>query len=157
MSRFTITPLAGSGVLVEGEDVRGYMDQEVLNPTVWEGLKLREKHADAVAKVDAAIEALVAPIMEAAAEANAVLSAASLDPLLYVVEQEQVENVPGQPQILRKLDRDSIVLRAIEEGAEDRLLWINGHLQLTAQPVTPAVPEVTEPGESPSVDGGAQG
>lgn len=147
MSRFTTTPLAGGQVLIEGTDVRGKQDQEVVDGRQWAEVKARGNQAEALALVDAAIEALVAPITEAVEQANAMLAAPKLDPLFYVVEQEEVEHTHGRPELLTKLSRDSVILRAIEEGHEDRLIWIKGSLTVTAESV------VATPAPVPPADG----
>lgn len=134
---FTTTALANGSVLVEGTDVRGVTGQQVLVPTKWVELKRKNEVSTAVAGIDAAIEALVAPITAAVEAANAVIKAPSLDPLAYVVEGKDVEHQHGSKATLVKLDADSIIVRAIEEGASDRLIWVNGSLALTSAPAQP--------------------
>ena len=151
--RFTTTELVNGTILVEGTDVRGVTDQEVLDPSFWNQRKLAAQQVEAVALVDAAIEALVAPVNAAIEQANALVAKAELDPLTYVLEGEDQAHQVATSARLHKLDRGSIVLRAIDEGQEDRLIWINHQLVLTAAPVAPVRPVFTGPGESPSPDG----
>ena len=145
---FTLTPLAGTQTLVEGTDVRGNFGQMVVDNSQWESIKRRTEHVSAVAEVDAAIEAFLAPIQEAVDKANAKLAAPKLDAMLYVVEREGTEHVAGQSEIVTRLSTDSVILRAIEEGKTDRLIWLNDQLVLTAEAVAPA-PEVEVPGFEP--------
>lgn len=147
---FTLTKLAGSGTLVEGTDTRGNYGQALLDSSQWDEIKRHDLHQEAVASIDDAIAALVAPITEAIESARSKVAAPELDPLLYVVEQEGEDHVPGAPRIVSKLNPDSVVLRAIEEGADDRLLWLNDRLVLAAEPVRPATTpaEAGEPAEA---------
>lgn len=141
---FQLTPLAGNAVLVEGTDVRGNTGSEVLDSTIWENAKRDAQYVSAIAGVDAAIAEVLAPIQAAADKANELNKPISLDPLFYVVQREGVEHVEGSPSVTLKLDRDGVILRAIEEGHENRLLWVNGELVVTAAPVQVQPAEVTE-------------
>lgn len=145
VSDFTQTKLAGTQVLVEGTDNRGFWGQQVLDSTQWEGIKARDVHSEALAKVDEAIATLIAPVTAAIEAATEATKPAELDPLFYVVESEETEHVAGSPRLLSKLNPDSVILRALEEGLGDRLIWVNDKLTVTAQPVpvadkTPLVP-----------------
>lgn len=135
---FKLTELAGTAVLVEGKDVRGTEGTEILDNSQWEDYKRRNDFDDALALVDEAIAALVAPITDAVKAANKKLAVPALDPLFYVVDNEETEHVSGQPRQITKLNRDSILLRAIEQGQEDRLIWVNDELVVTKAPVVTA-------------------
>lgn len=142
---FNITELANDNVLVEGTDVRGNDGQQVLQASQWFERKRRQEVAQAHDEFDASVEAFFAPIAEAAAaleEAHKL----QIDPLLYVVEQEAVEGRAPQAERLVQLDTASVILRAIEGGHTDRLIWVNGELTVTAKPVSaPAAPVVPAP------------
>lgn len=142
--RFTRTPLTGNQVLIEGTDVRGTMDSQVVDSSQWEEIKQHSNFHQAIAKVDEAIETMLAPIQKAVDEANAAAQRPAPDPLLYFVEQEEVEGVVPQRPIIARLNSDSVILRAIESGAEDRLLWVNHELVLTAAPVQLPPPPYTD-------------
>ena len=136
---FTTIALTGNKVLVEGTDVRGLSDSQVVDSTQWDRVKSNASYKTALSAIDDAIATLVAPITAAVDAANAIAKPATLDPLLYVVEQDAVEHVAGQQQMLTKLNSDSVILRAIEEGKADRLLWVQHQLVLSAAPVVTVV------------------
>lgn len=158
MSRFTTTELAGGQVLIEGTDVRGTAGQQVVHGTQWATVKAAGNQDAALKLVDDAIAALVAPITAAIVQAKSLTAAPVLDPLFYVVDQEEVEHVFGAPRLLTKLSPDSVLLRVIEGGHDDRLIWINGNLTVTAAPVTASAAKApyTQPHSEP-VDGGVAG
>lgn len=135
MSTFTQTALTGNEILIEGVDRRGHAGEQVVFSTQWEDIKRHASYHTALTLVDDAIAALVAPIQAAVDEVNAVMAVPELDPLLYYVEHDEVEGVESTPAIISKLSTDSIILRALEEGLEDRLIWVQGKLVLTANPV----------------------
>ena len=137
---FTTIALTGNKVLVEGTDVRGLSDSQVVDSTQWDRVKSHSTYKVALAAVDDAIATLIAPITAAVEAANEAAKPATLDPLLYFVEQDEIEHVAGQQKMLTKLNADSVILRAIEEGQGDRLLWVQHQLVLSAAPVTPVVP-----------------
>lgn len=141
---FTTTELADGQIIVEGTDVRGNEGQMVVNGSQWFALKRRTAHSEAVTRIDDAIAELVAPIQAAVDAANETLRLPELDPLLYIVEQEEKEGVPFQQKITTKLNHDSVILRAIETGQDNRLIWVNGVLVLTAQASTPQPPAVED-------------
>lgn len=139
---FSTTNLTGNRVLVTGTDVRGTSGEVVVDSTQWLSIKRKGTYEEALASVDAAIAALVAPIQEAVDAANAKLKLPEMDPLLYVVEQDEVEHQQGRPMVTTKLNHDSVILRAIETGQADRLIWVGGTLELTAAPAPVVVPEL---------------
>jgi len=152
---FTITELANDSVLVEGTDRRGVHGEQVLVAAEWFAHKRNVQIQDAKASLDQAFEAFYAPLTAAAEQLADKLSEIDVDPLLYVVEQEGSAGAAPTERIVRRLDNASVILRAIEEGHEDRLIWVNKELVLTKPQVSvPAVPEpayleVPEPPATP--------
>lgn len=145
---FTTTELANDRVLVEGTDVRGREGQQVLDASTWFERKRRTEVSAAHDAFDAKVAEFFAPIEEAAAQLEAA-HRIEIDPLLYVVEQEEVEGRAPQAERLVQLDNASAILRAIETGNTDRLIWVNGELTITAKPVSqPAAPVVEDEGTS---------
>lgn len=130
---FTTTKLAGSRYLVEGEDVRGVRGSTVLDGREWEELLRREQVAKAHDDFDRKVEEFFAPIVTAAEELEKA-HAVQLDPLMYVVEQNAVEGTEAKEQVLRELSMPTVILRAIDKGYGDRLLWVHDELVLTAAP-----------------------
>lgn len=131
MARFTITPLADGRYLVEGTDRRDVSGVTTVDGTQWDDIKRRKDVQGAHADFDKAFEAFYAPLVEAA-EKLGKAHVVEVDPLSYVVESEAVEATRGQAEQLTKLSRDSIILRAIETGQDDRLVWVNDDLVVTA-------------------------
>lgn len=130
---FTTTALADDRYLVEGQDVRGVTGQMIVNGTQWNQMQRRRELAAAHEKFDLKVEAFFAPLNEAISEINAAKKV-EVDPLLYVVEQEAVEGSDAREERLIRLTPDSVILRAIAEGKDDRLIWVGGELVLTAEP-----------------------
>lgn len=137
---FSTTELTGDRVLVTGVDVRGMIGEVVVDASQWRQIKRRQTKKEVVAEVEAAIDNLLAPVQAAIDSAKSKLELPKVDPLLYYVEQEGSEGVQSKPELTIKLTHDSVILRAIEEGHEDRLVWVNGTLELTAAPI-PSTPE----------------
>lgn len=131
---FNTTALAGDQFLVEGSDARGHHDSTVVDGRQWMRLTRNNQRRDALAKFDSEVEEFFAPLVEAA-EAAQTAGRLELDPLLYVVEQEGSAGTPGSREIVTELEPGSVILRAIEEGHLDRLLWVKGELLLTAAPL----------------------
>src|SRR6478736_5564244 len=136
---FKTIALAGNKVLVRGTDVTGTGGQEVLDSTQWLELNQKDVHGAAHAKFNEAVEAFFAPITDAIDELEAAHRIENaVDPLYYIVKGEAVEAVAGESQEIIELNRDSVILRAIEEGQSDRLVWVNNHIEVTAAPVASA-------------------
>lgn len=136
MSKFTTLALAGNLVLVEGTDVRGVLGQTTVDATEYNELARRQQIESAHAEFDGAIEEFYSVLTTAAAKFEAAHQV-EIDPLLYIVEQEAVEGQAHKAQVTRLLQPGTVILRAIEQGKTDRLVWVNEQLVLTAAPVTP--------------------
>jgi hypothetical protein len=135
---FSITELVGNQVLIEGTDVRGNTGQVVLVPLQWTEIKKRREIEDAHENFDAKVEEFFAELTDAAAileEAHRV----QLDPLLFIVESEGSAGVAPAREVVTQLDHDSVIVRAIETGQDDRVIWVGGSLTLLAQPATAPV------------------
>lgn len=131
---FNITRLAGSRAIVEGTDTRGTSGSEVISTEefdAWVGATtVNESHR----VFDEAVEQFFAPLTEAAeALDEAHRQGPKLDPLTHIVEQEAEAyqpETPGQVRVVRELGRSAVILRAIDEGADNRLIWVNGSLEI---------------------------
>ena len=143
MSNFTTTALANENFLVEGTDVRGRYGECVIQGGEWLEIKRALGTDTAKEQLDAAIEEFFKPLVEAA-DAFAAAKAPVVDALSVVVLNEGTAGEPARERKVLHLTRDSQILRAIEEGATDRLLWVNGELVITAAPVEAPAPEVVE-------------
>lgn len=127
---FTTTNLANNQVLVEGTDIRGVDGQTVLDGSGWFALQEKDRIDNVLSTFDTTVEEFFRPLVEAAkqvADARKV----TIDPLFYVVEQEAVQPTEGKAEKLVQLDDDTVILRAIAEGKDDRLIWVNDRLVVT--------------------------
>jgi hypothetical protein len=131
MAQFTTTRLVDGRALVAGQDRNGVSGQTVVDATEWDEINADQRYNTAVADFDAKVEAFFAPLVEAAEAANKALTI-DKDPVSYVVVQEAVEGTKAQDEILHHLSNDSIVLRLIEDGAFDRLVWVGDDLVVVA-------------------------
>lgn len=123
---FTTINLAGGRVLVQGKDQFGNEGKTVLDGVEWNQLKVERKHDELHEEFDAKIAEFFKPLTEAAAQLEAAHSKPNVDPLFYIVEQEATPGQEAQHEQLRMLDRDSVILRLLEQdAATDRLIWIS--------------------------------
>ena len=143
MSNFTATALANEHFLVEGTDVRGRHGECVIYGGQWLEIKRALGTDTAKAQLDAAIEEFFKPLVEAA-DAFTAAKAPVVDALSVVVLNEGTAGEPAREREVALLGRSSQILRAIEEGTTDRLLWVDGSLVLTAAPAEVPVPDVVE-------------
>lgn len=127
---FTATNLVDDRVLVNGTDKFGNTGSTVLNGAQWAGVNKHDEFSQASADFDAAVEAFFAPLTEAADKLEEVAAGKPTDSIGYVVLHEKQEHQSGQPEVLVKLTNDSIVLRLIESGDTDRLVWVDGKLEV---------------------------
>lgn len=128
---FTTINLANDQVLVEGTDIRGNSGSVVLDGTEWNAMQERNRINGAFEKFDESVEAFFAPLVEAAKQVSEAHKV-TIDPLLYIVEQEEVQPQEGKSERLIRLNADTVVLRAIALDKTDRLIWVNGTLVVTA-------------------------
>ena len=143
MSNFTTTALANEFFLVEGTDVRGNYGGRVVHGGEWLAIKRALGTDTAKAELDAAVEEFFKPLVEAA-DAFAAAKAPVVDALSVVVLNEGTTGEPAREREVIHLSQASQILRAIEEGTTDRLLWVDGELVITAAPVEVPAPEVVE-------------
>ena len=132
---FTKTALLGHQVLVQGTDNLGQTGSVVLDGTQYDHLLLEGRRNEAAEAFDAALDQFLAPIQEAVEAFHEASEHPKMDPLQYVVLREGVEASEGQREVLIELNEDSVVLRAIDEGQFDRLVWVDGRLVVTAASV----------------------
>lgn len=143
MSQFTTVALTGDRVLVKGTDVFGNEGQTVLDGAAWAEVKRHRAFHEAEGSFDTAVEEFFAPLMEASEKLQQAIATPALDPDSYVVLVEGEEATEGRSQEVIKLDTDSIVLRLIERGDTDRLVWVMDQLEVMQVEDTPDT-DVTE-------------
>jgi hypothetical protein len=128
---FKTNILVGERVLVSGTDVTGESGKTIVDATQWNELALRKDVSKATADFDAAVEAFYAPLTDAADAAEQAFKGNKPDDAsAYVVIQEEVPATPGQVGHTVRLTRDSVILRLIEEGNTDRLVWVDDQLEV---------------------------
>lgn len=131
MSEFNTTILAGQRVLVTGSKKN---QQTILDSTEWDSVKAHQAYHLAGDAFDKAVTEFFAPIVEAAEKANAALaeSLPKRDDAFVVVLSEGIEGVEEvEPEVIQ-LGRDAAILRMIEEGNTDRLVWVGDTIEITA-------------------------
>ena len=131
MSEFNTTILAGQRVLVTGSKKN---QQTILDSTEWDSVKAHQAYHLAGDAFDKAVTAFFAPIVEAAEKANAALaeSLPKRDDAFVIVLSEGTEGVEEvEPEVIQ-LGRDAAILRMIEEGNTDRLVWVGDTIEVTA-------------------------
>lgn len=126
---FTTLNLTNERVLVKGTDVFGGSGSTTLDATQWNELKIRKDLKAAQEDFDAAVEEFYAPLMAAAEKAEKVLEKPE-DSAAFVVLDEGTEGVSHRDKQIVALTRDSIILRLIESGNTDRLIWVNDELEI---------------------------
>lgn len=131
MSEFNTTALAGQRVLVTGSKEN---QQTILDSSEWDSIKAHQAYHLAGDAFDEAVTAFFAPIVEAAEKANAALveSLPKRDDAFVIVLSEGTEGVEEvEPEVIQ-LGRDAAILRMIEEGNTDRLVWVGDTIEITA-------------------------
>ena len=122
---FTVQTMLGGTALVSGTDITGKSGQTIVSTVQWDELTGRDNFSKATADYDAAVEKFFAPLDKAAKKAKKALERPSQDPSEYIVLKEAVKGRESQPAEVVALNRDSIILRLIEEGQTDRLVWVD--------------------------------
>lgn len=132
MSEFNTTILAGQRVLVTGSKKN---QQTILDSTEWDSIKAHQAYLLAGDAFDKAVTAFFAPIVEAAEKVNAARTTwrgLNRDDAFVIVLSEGTEGVEAvEPEVIQ-MGRDAAILRMIEEGNTDRLVWVGDTLEITA-------------------------
>lgn len=128
---FNITQLAGNKVLVDGTDFRGTPGETILDGTGFAQLQEQERLRGAHEEFDASVDEFFAPLLEAAQKLEAKHEVV-LDPLTNIVLDEGSEGEVRRSATIVELDTDTAILRAIDSGNTDRLVWVKEQLVLTA-------------------------
>ena len=148
----TTTRLAGHRTLVQGTDILGVHGKQILDSSEWDAIADRKTHDEIHDAFDAKVKEFFGPIMEAA-DALHEAHKVQTDPAFYLVLDEGEDATPGRPEEIVALSHDSVVLRLLEQGAVNRLVWVNDSLEILEQPATATAPsfEVTEDGDPTDV------
>lgn len=132
--------LAGNRALVTGQDTAGASHQAVLDSTEYTNLKRHLATKSAAQSFDEDVAAFFAPVTEAAEKLEAAQKIA-VDPAFRVVLEEGVSHVHARREQVVDLDKDTVVLRLIEQGDTSRLLWVGDDIEILAY--DDAAPAVT--------------
>lgn len=122
---FVVQNMLGDQALVSGTDHLGNEGKAIVSTTQWDELKARKNFSSATEDFDKAVEEFFKPLTKAAKKAEKALNAKTPDAASFIVLTEAIEEVSGQPAQVVALTQDSIILRLIEEGKTDRLVWVN--------------------------------
>jgi hypothetical protein len=122
---FTVQTMLGGQALVSGTDKLGNEGKQIVSTIQWDELTGRDNFSKAQADFDAAVEKFFKPLDKAAKKIKKQLERPSQDPAEYIVLKEAVVGVQSSPAEIVPLSRDSIILRLIEEGDTDRLIWVD--------------------------------
>ena len=125
---FTIVYLAGERAPVQAEDHRVVLDaKEHLS------LKRHLEEKGLIEAYDQTVKDFFEPIVEAAEKVNKLQAKeADFDPDFHVVFTEAVEGVEPVQREAYKLTKDTVILRLIEDGRTDRLIWVGDDLEILA-------------------------
>ena len=122
---FQVQSMLGGSALVTGTDKLGNEGKTVVSTIQWDELTGRDNFSKAQADFDAEVEKFFKPLTKAAKKAEKALARPSQDPAEYIVLKEAVVGTAPSPAEIVPLTRDSIILRLIEEGNTDRLVWVD--------------------------------
>ena len=128
---FGTTALTYDRFLIEGTDSKGTIGKTVVNGGQFLQLKDVTKDSAAHEAFDKAVEKFYAPITKAVAALEAA-HIANAEDLFTEVIQPAVQSISGQPAITVRLEHETVVLRLIEAGDYDRLIWVGDSLEITA-------------------------
>ena len=138
-AQFTTTALTNNRIMVQGTDKFAETGKVVLDATEFNELKKKERLTEAGQAFDAGIKDFFAPLNEVLDQIEKAKAAnepgAGLDELEYLVVQEKVEGVAAKSEVFHILQPSTVILRAIELGHEDRLVWVEGSLEVLAAEV----------------------
>jgi hypothetical protein len=129
---FTTQNLVGNRVVVKGTDINGAVGEQVVDSTEWTLIHANTELDIAKQAFDEAVEEFFAPITEAAEKLGKTLEMPE-DAINYLVLDEGVEGTESVSRNVVHLSQDSVILRLIEAGDDDRLVWVNERLEVLAE------------------------
>ena len=127
---FNLTMLAGNQALITGDKSK---QRCVLDATQWIQIKQHQQRIEAEEVFDASVEEFYKPLTEAAESYESMLGQiVKADPAFEYVLQPGVEGTEKTSREVYYLDNASAILRMIESGDTDRLIWVNDQILITA-------------------------
>ena len=143
-AQFKTIRLANHRVLVDGTDAFGNSGRTVLDSTQWDGIKAELTKSTVEDQFNAAVEEFYAPLLEKIDAIVADAQKSVVDDAYVLTVGETVDAVEAVEPTVYRLNQDSAILRLIEEGRTDRLVWVNDSLEIIAeQDETPANAEAS--------------
>ena len=143
-AQFKTTRLANHRVLVKGTDQFWTTNQTVLDSAQWDGIKAELTKSTVEDQFNAAVEEFYAPLLEKIDALVADAQKSVVDDAYVLTVGETVDAVEAVAPTVYRLNQDSAILRLLEEGRTDRLVWVNDELEIIAeQDETPADAEVS--------------
>ena len=143
-AQFKTTRLANHRVLVKGTDQFGTTNQTVLDSTQWDGIQAKVNQTTAEDQFNAAVEEFYAPLLEKIDAIVAAEEKSIVDDAYVLTVGETVDAVEAVEPTVYRLSQDSAILRLIEEGRSDRLVWVNDTLEIIAEPAEETTPAEAE-------------
>lgn len=127
---FNLTMLAGNQALITGDKSK---QRCVLDATQWIQIKQHQQLIEAEEVFDASVEEFYKPLTEAAESYESMLGQiVKADPAFEYVLQPGAEGTEKTSREVYYLDNASAILRMIESGSTDRLIWVNDQILITA-------------------------
>lgn len=125
---FTITYLAGDRALVQ-EDTH----QIILDAEEYLAMKLRQEKTGLIAQYDQSVADFFKPLTDMADKIKSVEEQENrIDPDFHFVLAEGTEGEEPVRREVYRLEKDTVILRLIEEGRTERLIWIGDQLEILA-------------------------
>lgn len=125
---FTVTYLAGDRALVQ-EDTH----QIILDAEEYLAMKLRQEKTGLIAQYDQSVADFFKPLTDMADKIKSVEEQENrIDPDFHFVLAEGTEGEEPVRREVYRLGKDTVILRLIEEGRTERLIWIGDQLEILA-------------------------
>ena len=125
---FTITYLAGDRALVQ-EDTH----QIILDAEEYLAMKLHQEKTGLIAQYDQSVADFFKPLTDMADKIKSVEKQESrIDPDFHFVLAEGTEGEEPVRREVYRLEKSTVILRLIEEGRTERLIWIGDQLEILA-------------------------
>ena len=125
---FTVTYLAGDRALVQ-EDTH----QIILDAEEYLAMKLHQEKTGLIAQYDQSVADFFKPLTDVADKIKSVEEQGNrIDPDFHFVLAEGTEGEEPVRREVYRLEKDTVILRLIEEGRTERLIWIGDQLEILA-------------------------
>lgn len=125
---FTVTYLAGDRALVQ-EDTH----QIILDAEEYLAMKLHQEKTGLIAQYDQSVADFFKPLTDMADKIKSVEEQENrIDPDFHFVLTEGTEGEEPVRREVYRLEKDTVILRLIEEGRTERLIWIGDQLEILA-------------------------